>query len=150
MKTMAVTTFDFLSIDIDQLVLNGLNSRVYHINNDRDPSCTFCIKSKNFPAERKTFQHFFWYCPTTHLVLIKFFREYFKEGFAPTLEFSFWGVAPEPGRKIDNVPVLIICSLIRYTLWTFKLRKKLPSWPSFQSEFFYHLNSMLASPKKFK
>jgi hypothetical protein len=28
MKTMAVTTFDFLSIDIDQLVLNGLNPAI--------------------------------------------------------------------------------------------------------------------------
>jgi hypothetical protein len=67
-----------------------------------------------------------------------------------TREFFFWGAAPVPGRKIDNSPVLIICSLIRYVLWSFKLRKKLPSWPSFQSEFFYHFNAMLARQKNLK
>jgi hypothetical protein len=149
-------TVHFLSSDIKTFFFKahhnilGLNSRVHHINNDRDPACTFCTKSKNFPAERETFQHFFWYCPTTHNVLNRFCRDYLREGFTMTREFFFWGAAPDRGRKIDNVPVLIICSLIRYVLWSFKLRKKLPSWPSFQSEFFYLFNAMLASSKKFK
>jgi hypothetical protein len=37
----------------------GINSRVHHFNMERDLSCTFCTKKRNFPAERETFQHFF-------------------------------------------------------------------------------------------
>jgi hypothetical protein len=37
----------------------GLNVRVHHINPDRDEACTFCIRSKNLPAERESFSHFF-------------------------------------------------------------------------------------------
>jgi hypothetical protein len=41
----------------------GLNYRVHNINPDREETCTFCVKAKNFLAERESFQHFFWFCP---------------------------------------------------------------------------------------
>jgi hypothetical protein len=64
----------------------GLNSRVHHFNEQRDPACFFCTKTGNLPAERETFQHFFWYCPTTEKIINKFWETFFsgtlcKKGF---------------------------------------------------------------------
>jgi hypothetical protein len=50
----------------------GLNSRVHHFNVNRDPACTFCLKEKNLPAERESFTHFFWDCPTTATIIKNF------------------------------------------------------------------------------
>jgi hypothetical protein len=36
------------------------------------------LKIKNFPAERETFLHFFWYCPVVNNILIAFFHENFR------------------------------------------------------------------------
>jgi hypothetical protein len=54
----------------------GLNSRIHHFNLNRDPACTFCNKCKNLPAERETFQHFFWDCPTTSKIISVFFSNF--------------------------------------------------------------------------
>jgi hypothetical protein len=145
----------FLSSDVKTFFFKlhhnilGLNSRVHHINNDRDPSCTFCVKAKNLPAERESFAHFFWDCPSSNFVICKFFSMYFRENVRVTKNIFFTGIMNEENSTL-SLPVLLICSLLKYILWIFKLRKKLPSWPSFNSEFFYYFNVLIESSRKFK
>jgi hypothetical protein len=126
----------------------GLNSRVHHFNQDRDPACFFCIKTANFPAEKETFTHFFWYCPTTSSLLKRFFSKYFNR--EPDYMAFLTGLWETDGRKEFSNCVAIVCSVLKYCLWIFKLRKKLPSWHSFESEFFYFFNVMLGSSNKHK
>jgi hypothetical protein len=125
----------------------GINSRVHHINNTRDPSCSFCIKTKNLPAERETFTHFFWFCPTTHNLIIKFFEVYFRDEVQKTRTLFFTGIV---GTNVKNfsLPVLLVLSLFKYILWNFKLRKKLPSWPSLNNEFLYMFDIITKSSRK--
>jgi hypothetical protein len=114
----------------------GLNSRVHHINPDRQPTCTFCIKTLNFPAERETFEHFFWYCPSTNKIITKFF-EFFIEG-TMSKKFFFTGCTDEGGTTVFSRPAAIVFNVLSFVLWNFKLRKKLPTWPGVIAEFFLY------------
>jgi hypothetical protein len=125
----------------------GLNSRVSHINASRDPACTFCLKAKNLPAERETFQHFFWECPTTNSLIIKFFENFFRADIPVTKELFLYGTAL--GVKYNNTTG-IVCAIFQYTLWEIKLKKRLPTWPLVKNEFFYNLNTALGASKKFR
>jgi hypothetical protein len=112
----------------------GINSRIHHFNVDRDPSCTFCIKNKNFPAERETFQHFFWDCPTSNYVINRFSDMYTRVDENKKKEIYFTGIVRD-GNKDDFVlPVFLVCCIIKYTLWNFKLKHKLPGWYSLFSQ----------------
>jgi hypothetical protein len=126
----------------------GLNSRVAHINPQRDPSCFFCLKSGNLPAELESFSHFFWHCPTTQGLIKKFFDSYL------TIECSFsamhLGCYTEENKHKFSVPLAIIGGLFKFVLWNFKLRKRLPTWPSVVSDFFFIFSSMLGASRKFE
>jgi hypothetical protein len=63
-------------------------------------------------------------------------------------EIYFTGILSD-GTKDDFVlPVFLICCVIKYTLWNFKLRHKLPGWYSFHSEFFYTFNLIVNCSNK--
>jgi hypothetical protein len=146
-------TIHYLASDIKSFFFKlhhnilGLNSRVQHINAARDPSCTFCLKSANLPAERESFEHFFWNCPTSAALINKFFNIYFRQGTWVKKTVFFTGIVDEE-KKVFSLPIFFICSLLKYILWVFKLKKKLPNWPSFNSEFLYHFNILMASSLK--
>jgi hypothetical protein len=127
----------------------GLNSRVHHFNANRDPACTFCLKEKNLPAERESFAHFFWYCPTTANVIKKFSDTFFSD-VAPLGKKMFFTGVVRDGDTYASAAVLTVCKLLQYVLWSFKLRKKLPTWPSFKSEFLYMHNIILLSSPKYR
>jgi hypothetical protein len=113
----------------------GLNNWVNHINPDRLPTCTFCTKALNLPAERESFSHFFWYCPTSAKIIYKFFENYIVEEKNITLFFS--GCVMLQNKRVHIRPLSMVFNILRFILWNFKLRKKLPTWPSVVSEFFY-------------
>jgi phage-related protein len=127
----------------------GLNSRIHHFNLNRDPTCTFCNKCKNFPAERETFQHFFWDCPTTSKIITVFFQRYLTINVDNARDTYFTGIVFTASKNEFSLPVFVICCLMKYIFWCFKLKNKLPTWHSFNSEFFYVFNVMLNSSNKF-
>jgi hypothetical protein len=126
----------------------GLNNRVNHINPDRPATCTFCTKALNLPAERESFSHFFWYCPTSTKIIDKFFENYIEGDKNITLFFS--GCVSRQNKLFHSRPLSIVFNILRFILWNFKLRKKLPTWPSAVSEFFYLFNIILKCSRKFQ
>jgi hypothetical protein len=126
----------------------GLNHRVHHINRQREPTCTFCTKAKNFPAERETFTHLFWHCPYTNKLIMRFFDTYIDG--EVDLSYYLTGCYNPDNSKEISVPVLIIFNVLRYAIWIFKIRKKLPSWHGLNSEFLYIFDTILRVSKKFK
>jgi hypothetical protein len=123
----------------------GLNIRVNHFNEERDPACTFCKKSINFPCERESFEHFFWYCPITAKMKDNFFNNFATKEITKTIYFT--------GTDSDNnfiEPVFVTCNVFRYILWTFKLKNKLPSWPAFINDFQYLMSILCGSNKKLR
>jgi hypothetical protein len=125
----------------------GLNHRVHHINQLREPTCTFSTKAKNFPAERKTFIHLFWHCPSVNKLIKRFFDTYIDGNV--DLQFFFTGCYQINNRYELSVLVLIIFNVLRYAVWNFKLRKKLPSWHGLNSEFLYCFDTILNVSRKF-
>jgi hypothetical protein len=126
----------------------GLNNRVHHINPERPPTCTFCTKALNLPAERESFIHFFWYCPTSSKIIQRFF-ETFVEGEINLVSY-LTGCIYAGDKVFFSRPVLIVFNILRFILWNFKLRKKLPTWPSVCSEFYYFFNTLIKCSRKFQ
>jgi hypothetical protein len=124
----------------------GLNCRVHHFNELRDPSCFFCVKAGLLPAPRETFEHFFWHCPTT-TTLLKNFWEYYLVG-EPCQKKFFSGIVDTTDKT--SVPAAVVFGVFKFCLWNFKLRKKMPTAPSINSDFLYVFNSILGSSKKFR
>jgi hypothetical protein len=146
-------TLHFLPSDIKTFLFKlhhnilGLNSRINHINANRDPACTFCLKANNLPAERETFQHFFWECPTSNNLIIKFLENFFRADLPASKELFLYGTAL--GMQYNNTTG-IVCGIFQYTFWAIKLKKRFPTWPLVKNEFLYHLNTALGASKKFK
>ena len=65
----------------------GLNLRVAKVNNEIDPSCTFCTANKLFPAEKESFSHLFYYCPTTNKLLSTILARFFTINSLTATEF---------------------------------------------------------------
>jgi hypothetical protein len=150
----ALWTVHFLQSDFKTFLFKahhnilGLNNRVNHINPDRPPTCTFCAKALNLPAEQESFIHFFWYCPTSAKIIDKFFDSYIEGEKNITLFFS--GCVTLQNKLVHIRPLSIVFNVLRFILWNFKLRKKLPTWPSVVSEFFYFFNVLLKCSRKFQ
>jgi hypothetical protein len=121
----------------------GINSRVCHYNPERSSSCTFCEISKNLPAERETIMHFFWFCPSVtqsigpllcNILTFDASNQNFFSGTDSTGSFS--------------EPLSIIFDLIKYIIWSTKLRRRLPTAHSINSDFFYFMGIIMGTNKK--
>jgi hypothetical protein len=120
----------------------GLNYRVHHINPDRDASCTFCLINKILPAQRESFSHFFWDCVAVEKLIYNFSMFAINRTMSKS---NFFTGVDDTGTFYDTV--FLVVSLFKYALWQFKLRKKVPSWPSLKHEFLYLLNILMGSNK---
>jgi hypothetical protein len=121
----------------------GINSRVCHYNPERSSSCTFCEISKNLPAERETIMHVFWYCPSVTQSINPLLRN--------TLTFdvsnqNFFSGTDSTGSFSE--PLSIIFDLIKYIIWLTKLRRRLPTAHSINSDFFYFMGIIMGTNKK--
>jgi hypothetical protein len=123
----------------------GLNVRVHHINPERDEACTFCIRSKNFPAERESFAHFFWYCPSVSCVLEHFFNQYIT--FTVSKRSFLFCVTD---KNVFNEPLAVAFDTLKFVFWQLKLRRRLPNRHNVESEFNYLLGQILNGNKKLK
>ena len=99
----------------------GLNSRVAKFNNVIDPSCTFCTANKLFPAEKESFSHLFYNCPTTNKLLLTFLARFFTINSLTATEF-FASKINE--KEDDNKALQLALDIFRYYIWNCKLEKK--------------------------
>jgi hypothetical protein len=123
----------------------GLNARVHHYNPDRNEACTFCTKKKIFPADRETFNHFFWHCPVTNVVLTEFFTANIRFNVGMT-EFFF-------GLDDNNhycESLMLVFDILKFTLWQMKIRKSIPNKHNQSNDFRYLLDIILGSNNKIR
>jgi hypothetical protein len=123
----------------------GLNVRIHHINPERDMACTFCLKTNNLPAERESFVHFFWYCPTVNGILTDFFGRHIA--FTVTKRNYFFGTSGD-----DNFcePVAVVFDILKFVFWQLRIRRRLPNRHNVESEFNYILGLTMNGNKKLK
>jgi hypothetical protein len=121
----------------------GINSRVHHFNADRASTCTFCVLSKNLPAERETIQHFFWHCPTTNKSINQLLTG--TVNFAVGQSSFFTGT--DSNGQFNEV-LCIIFDIIKFILWLHKIRRHLPTTHSITSDFYYFMGHVTGTNKK--
>ena len=100
----------------------GVGSRVVHINPQIDPSCTFCRKKGYLPAPLETFEHIFSNCPLTLPITEQIFERFIAQRYSP--DTYFFGIPCIEKKEISTV--MIIFTLLRYVIWTKKLKKQAP------------------------
>jgi hypothetical protein len=123
----------------------GLNYRVHHINPEREETCTFCLKAKNLPAERESFQHFFWFCPSVYSILTEFLVS--NVTFNVSKSNYLFGTDSQGNFR---EPVALLFDVMKFSCWQLKLRKILPNRHNFKTEVDYNIGIILGSNKKIR
>ena len=123
----------------------GLNIRVSKFNREISPECTFCTIEKRHPTEREHFIHLFYYCPTTASILAKWFGKYSTSP-VPPVEVFFVGNIHK--NKDQNNSAQFVYETLQFTIWQFKLLKKIPSFTTFELEVENLLNASFGASKK--
>ena len=128
----------------------GLNQRLAHFVAGQGPGCTFCTITNNGPIPLELFRQFFFDCPKSSSI-----RTWFENNFMPDIVFNnreeqlrfwFYGILPQNGDQL-NIFILILAQCFLYSLWKFKLQKRLPVKTSFQLEFFYTLEKIISASR---
>ena len=128
----------------------GLNHRLAHFVAGRGQGCTFCTLFNNGPISPETFIHFFYDCYTSTLM-----RNFVKQEFLPEILFAsrqseikfwFYGITPLPGTK-QNLFITALTQTFFYSLWRFKLQKRVPVRTSFRLEFIYNLQKIIGASR---
>ena len=142
-------TFSTLSNEIKTFIFKmtsnclGVGSRIAHFNPNIDPSCTFCRKKRILPAPLETFEHLFVFCPITYEIITKFFSENINEQYSHSLYFF----GKNGDSRQNTIATLVIFSLLKYILWTKKLRTKLPTYENTMDELRYNLDILFKTNK---
>ena len=103
----------------------GTNARIAHFVVNTDKSCT-CCKIKNVaPCPEESFDHLFFYCPTTDGFLKTFERE-----FMPDFNFmdedtrrKFWFLCILPRNEDFNIFISIAIWCFRCIIWEKNVKK---------------------------
>ena len=138
----------------------GLNNRLNAFDATVDPRCTFCRIIDPDSTMRDGLNHAFFECPTARTLLrttitkcepvpdidSRNFRQLFWYGTEVTEDEA------EDGQLFPNanLPGLLIFETFRYTLWKFRLRRKVPNPAMLNREFDFALNLITIKSKKLR
>jgi len=124
----------------------GVGARVIHINRDYEAGCVFCTITHNRPVPIETVEHTFWYCPVVSKVLDETSR-YFL-GF--TLKKKEW-FGLNFNLKMEELSCLnILFTIIKFVIWSNRLRKKLINSNLVITETNYHIGYIFESSPKIR
>jgi len=124
-----------------------LNNRLNAFDNSVDPRCTFCRIIDRNTDSRDGLKHAFYTCPVTHNLLRHLVShcEPVPDTYSRDFRQIYWygsDITDEDNELAgvtSNLPGLIIFDLFRYTIWKFRLRRKIPNVISFMREFNFTL-----------
>jgi hypothetical protein len=127
----------------------GLNTRVSHFNNTTDRGCSFCklaMQNRHGPIMEESFEHLFYSCTHTNLVVEKFLNKFlpdagFNDNTIKKKSFIFIGANPLTDN-VDNIFLSAIAMQISYYIWSCKLKKTLPTAESLFNDVFYNIENM--------
>ena len=129
----------------------GLNQRLARYLGGRGEECTFCILANNFgPNLPESFLHLFYECDTTATIMGWFETTYLPELALNTrsdrIKFWFFGVLPDLNDN-SNIFILTLAQTFLFSIWRFKLQKRIPSRSNFLLEMFYNLDKILSASR---
>ena len=128
----------------------GLNQRLARYVGGRGEECTFCSIANNGPNVPETFIHFFFDCYTSSNI-----RGWFGSTYLPEINFNtrsdqlkFWFFGIIPGTDDNsNTFILALVQIFVYSLWRFKMQKRIPVRSSFELEIFYNLDKIILASR---
>ena len=129
----------------------GLNQRLARYLGGRGEECTFCILANNFgPNLPESFLHLFYECDTTATIMGWFETTYLPELALNTrsdrIKFWFFGVLPDLNDN-SNIFILTLAQTFLFSIWRFKLQKRIPSRSNFLLEMFYNLDKIFSASR---
>ena len=148
--------FNFLPMNLREFSFKffnnslSLKSRLAHFVVGIGQECTFCLMINNGPVLRETFLHLFFDC---HVVTG--LREFVENTLLVEMRFrnrteklKFWltGTLPETNSNC-NLFALSISQCFLFSLWTFKIQKRLPTRHSLEMEFFNLLSKIVSTSR---
>ena len=148
--------FNFLPMNLREFSFKffnnslSLKSRLAHFVVGIGQECTFCLMNNNGPVLRETFLHLFFDC---HVVTG--LREFVENTLLVEMRFrnrteklKFWltGTLPETNSNC-NLFALSISQCFLFSLWTFKIQKRLPTRHSLEMEFFNLLSKIVSTSR---
>ena len=128
-----------------------LNNRVNAYDDNADPRCSFCRIVDNQSTTRESFKHLFYECPVTSNLLGHFVQKFVPVPRMDTVNFKnmYWyGTFPE--NQHAEKPILFIMDCFRFTLWSFKTRRRIPNYLLFDREMDFLIMTTLDRTKEFK
>jgi len=115
----------------------GLGNRIAHFVQNADARCTFCVMENRADPVPESFEHIFFSCPSTQLILRYLFEKFFTKELDSELYFTGSGV---DGNEKENVPFSLTLDLIRYQIWQCKLNKRKMTAACITDEISYIIN----------
>ena len=131
----------------------SLNYRLAHFVQGRAQDCTFCRIANVQPVPAETFDHFFFDCEFNTRI-----KSIFENTLLPELDLAqiaekkkFWllGIIPGNGDN-SNIFFALVAQVFLYSMWQFKLQKRLPMIHSFEMEFFGNLTKIVNASRMVK
>jgi len=114
-----------------------IQTRLAHIAENVDRSCTFCAITLSLPACEETFSHLFFDCAYTDKMITAFLGELIPEFANRSINDKrkfFLG-----GSSLSNIAlpgiITVARNIFHIILWELKLHRKAPGWQGFQIRF---------------
>ena len=120
----------------------ALNNRVNAYDNTVDPRCSFCKIIDYQSTTRENFKHLFLTCPVTRVLMEHFILRLEPVPNLDTVIFEdmYWFGRIVNERSAEPL-LLFIMDCFRFTIWNFKVRRKVPNWPLFERELLFLISS---------
>jgi exonuclease III len=115
-----------------------LNNRLNAIDENVDPRCNFCRIIDSHSNIRDSFEHFFMLCPITRTLLSQFLLLFEPQLSINQPQFkNIYLFGRNDVNRLYEEKILFIMDSFRFTLWQFKIRRKVPNWTVFKRELLF-------------
>jgi hypothetical protein len=128
-----------------------LNNCINAFDENADPRCSFCRIVNNHSITRESFCHFFYECPVTRTLMGQFILNLEPVPQLDTVEFrNIYWYGSYPENRFCEKQILFIMDCFRFTLWNFKLRRRIPNYLMFDRELKFLIWTTLDRTKELK
>ena len=125
----------------------GINTRLSHFVADQSRNCIFCSLEGRISDE--TFSHIFFDCDTSTRIRRNFEQNYLAwvdTTIQDRKKFWFTGIIKDDKFNFFLAALVVV---FNFSLWSFKLKKKIPTWYNFKLVFFGMLQKISVTCPQF-
>ena len=157
MNSQEFWSYSFIPNSIREFILKfnsnllGINTRVGHFVANHSRSCTFCTAKHIVDPPDETFKHLFFECNFTNRYLALFESIIFPEKIGLNLPERrlLWFLGVFDNTLTKNNTFLGSCLwVIKYLIWGYKLKKRVPNNIEVIHEFYYTMGNIFDASER--